>query len=314
MRSFGCAMSGWMRFGGRFALAAILLIALGGDQLVKERSRETATAAQRDLPERDETRVPTSDGDRGTGLSEVADPCAGDPSCYQRRDLEAQESMADAALGMTKATWVQVWVTIIGTVLVLFSLKFSRDAVRLSREAIVSNERAWLKIEEPRIVSPLTWKQEEDGSDQIGSIGIDVCVRNIGKTPALNALVSCLVVRGSLIGGAQAYADVAFRERSKPPPDGWGVTVFPDDHFSERLTVAINKGNVSSRESFSHMLLVVCVTYRLVSGDLRQSGFACPIVSPVEDGSFQRIGPGIGDTPADRLCFWRGVSDDSFVS
>jgi hypothetical protein len=104
-----------------------------------------------------------------------ADPCAGDPACYQRQDLQAQEDMAIAAFWMTVATWVQVGIAVIGTVvalvgtiLLLRSLRYSRmateaatsaaaasvDANTLNRQVFVAEQRAWLALKSVSITRP----------------------------------------------------------------------------------------------------------------------------------------------------------------
>jgi hypothetical protein len=107
-----------------------------------------------------------------------ADPCTGDPACYQRRDLQAQQDMAIAAYWMTMATWVQVGIAVIGTIvaiagtiLLLRSLKYARDATtaaanaataaaeanRLSTATLIVDQRPWVFVEKCEPATNLHW-------------------------------------------------------------------------------------------------------------------------------------------------------------
>jgi hypothetical protein len=131
------------------------------------------------------------------------DPCAGDAACYQRRDLQAQQEMAISAYWMTMATWVQVafavigtGVAIIGTILLLRSLRLSRqateaaadaaeaavDANKLNRQAFINEQRAWLDIDVD-IVSDLEWM------GLTGRITLAITLTNVGNSPEFNVIL-----------------------------------------------------------------------------------------------------------------------------
>jgi hypothetical protein len=128
--------------------------------------------------------TPESQGD--------ADPCAGDAACYQRRDLQAQEDMAKAAFWMTVATWVQVWVAVVGTILLLLALHYSREATKaatntakaaiksnkINRDFMIADQRAWLSVK-TAFASDLRWDEANNGS-----LDIEFEIHNYGKTPA----------------------------------------------------------------------------------------------------------------------------------
>jgi hypothetical protein len=256
--------------------------------------------------------TPESQGD--------ADPCAGDAACYQRRDLQAQQDMADAAFWMTVATWVQVGVAVVGTIVVLIALYYSREAIRaatkgneLTRGNLIAQERAWIKIESIKIVSPLEW----NGTDiaATGNITVEIFIRNIGKTPAFRVWPNIEAMAGLFTESIAAKA----RETKR---FNFGFALFPDDPLTIVQKVTVYKrigihvtadGPIES--PMSHLLLACCVTYDLAfDKERRQTGHAFIYWRPGVHELARSIGPQEGVViPEMELHRMTGFGNDTFA-
>jgi len=102
------------------------------------------------------------------------------PESAEEADLCAQREMAEAARDLYDLTWLQFWVTLAGTGAVLASLKFTRDALAVARDAIRTERemgeaqvRAYLAVEEIGI-----------GFDDLRPV-FKIRLRNAGNSPAM---------------------------------------------------------------------------------------------------------------------------------
>jgi hypothetical protein len=324
---------------GSLALTATLLFSLAQAQPIPapregqtpefRGGSERGPAIERRAPEQSETGgEPTEQGATPEDAQGDTDPCAGDAACYQRRDLQAQEDMAEAAFWMTLATWVQVVVAVVGTIiaiLLLRSLRYSPEANALNRNALIAANRAWIKVTRIRITSPLSWSKNESGLD-IARISIEFSVQNIGESPAFQIWHDVNAYLGFFAPdeGFRRYIIMAAKAIESRPQPGIGSTLFPNDTFDQSYELAVDweeRARTNQRGEAKEippavLMFVGCITYRLMfEKEIRQTGFALPLMDLDETRRARPLGPERGQVPAGNLqMVWGGVSENTFAT
>lgn len=129
--------------------------------------------------------------------TEASQPGEQDSRDLQKRDLIAQEGMNRATQSIEDATWLMLWATIasvffvaIGTFLLVWTLrltreanKAARDAVEVTREIGEAQVRAYVNVE----------RAEVTGLAPNGRLRFYVNFKNTGATPAKNFQIRSMV-------------------------------------------------------------------------------------------------------------------------
>jgi hypothetical protein len=112
----------------------------------------------------------------------------------EKEDLIAQQVMAEAALQMLKLTQWQIYLGIVGAILLLAALIYTARATRaaikaneITRAAFIADQRPWLNVSLV-IDSDLTLYKD------VAILDVSVTIQNIGKSPATD--ISCRPVAG----------------------------------------------------------------------------------------------------------------------
>ena len=108
------------------------------------------------------------------------------PKDREEADLRAQRRMAEAAEDFVTLTDRQIWIGALGLgaiiITIVLSIRATRAAenqVRLSREALIAEQRAWIFVE--LSIGSGGFSHSED----YASADVSLRIENIGKTPAL---------------------------------------------------------------------------------------------------------------------------------
>ena len=152
--------------------------------------------------------------------------------------------MAIAAFRLIMATWVQVgiavigtMVAIVGTIFLLRSLRYSREqtkaatkaaeaaieANKLNQRILIADQRAWLAPKSIQIISSLTWNREQ----REGRISLLFQFRNTGRTPAKGAWIDAIIKINARRLDIDVYRELAAIARNRTLD--FGYTIFPED-------------------------------------------------------------------------------------
>jgi hypothetical protein len=255
------------------------------------------------------------------------------------RDLRAQEEMADWAFWVMALTGATVAVTFAGVLLVGFTLletkrlrgeaeKTTRAAMaavtssdraadatinaanaaieanRLNKSAFITDQRAWISLENIAIGSPMVWENHE------GKIALQFRYRNVGKTPAVQADLRAEIVVDSKRDPYGVFREFKLRMKDKEP--FLGTTLFPNQEHRQlvRMTIEVDQlakffGEVGIdgwKEACPVMpVLVGAIQYRLsFDNDIHTTEFMYVIVKKAERGTLC-MAPLDGNVPADQL-------------
>ncbi|WP_191057851.1 hypothetical protein [Geminicoccus harenae] len=211
--------------------------------------------------------------------------------------------------------WVgvgQLLASIIAAILVLRSLSHSREAVELSRNAFVADNRPWLSVK-IELIGPLRW--EADGL----TLPVRFFIRNLGRTPALRAgiapLFCCMTGTTEPVKRHAEFCD-GFRSGM----GDIGTTIFPEDEYIVDWTVLMtNEDSEQSRSYFKKFYnvdrisispcLMGCVFYTsFQKNEFYQTGFMYDIQSRPRNGTAE-ISRDHGDVPMDYLMLRRHFQD-----
>ncbi len=158
---------------------------------VEQQSRAAYYCSQYQLEERQARRSVNE-----SSIGGAADPSGEQADRdYQQHtawcDLAAQQEMADATLGMEKAAWGTVLLTLVGVVLLSITVVHTgrtldeakatsasaRESVEVARKTLSAMERPWITVD-LEINNPLYCRKHEV------DIPILISVKNIGRSPA----------------------------------------------------------------------------------------------------------------------------------
>lgn len=187
--------------------------------------------------------------------------------CVQRRAAIAGETQAEIA---RLAAWVSYLAFGAGAIAVCAAVwagNSARKTVNTMQETAALENRAWLAIEDVKIADAVL--VDDEGI----SVGIDVKVKNIGRTPAKNVWVDA---RLTVIGGKKQSLPndiMALRRSSAEKYRTRGrITIFPNETYTEEgievEAPAIDIDSVVSTlipPAVPIALIVVGVTYTKLS-------------------------------------------------
>jgi hypothetical protein len=199
------------------------------------------------------------------------------------RDLEVQSQSAywTRVAGVAAAT--SVLVTFIGVLFVKWTLDQTRQATaaaleaaaaageanKLSRAATIAERRAWLSIEDVKLLQPTRF-----GADVV-VLRVSVTTKNFGQTPALSADIRLESYFAKDNPEPYMTARSRFTETLRRNPIELGQMVFPHDDLTQALLWAVEPAkftaSISQRPSgeqrFEAFTLFVGVSYRVIGDD-----------------------------------------------
>jgi hypothetical protein len=177
----------------------------------------------------------------------------------------------------------------------------------LSREALIADQRPWISLAF-NLSTPITWENDSC------NFYFEVVIKNVGKTPALNALIS-------YVGYHMAMTDVldrqfAFSDQVRQHPTNLGTTIFPGDDVRQswNVSIPVEEARAGWRASEYQNLERVfpciygCVQYRSTfHQEPRQTGFIYIVRRP--EGVLLPIEPNQGSIPREDLIMQRWLQD-----
>lgn len=149
-------------------------------------------------------------------------------------DLEAQQDMSAWAYGMLWVSGVGTIIALVGVVFIALTLHTNTAQVRLAREAMVADQRAWIKIDW-EVVSDLVFGEDE------ASVRVKFTQNNTGRSPALGAMIwrehmpitpEHDLIKSTLEEFRRAQI-VAFDAEPS------GIDIFPEEDYSVTYTITI---------------------------------------------------------------------------
>jgi hypothetical protein len=164
------------------------------------------------------------------------------PSKNDCEDLRAQWAMAVSARRLVDLTCYQIWLALVGTVLLggtlLYSARATKaaaDAVGVSERQIEASERPWVS-DDISLTSAL--KFDADG----GRVSVKYVMENTGKTPANNVGVEAKIVPFSTMAIDEIErVTKAIRERAVRKHSLVGHTLFPGKTFTVTTSTPIER-------------------------------------------------------------------------
>lgn len=240
-----------------------------------------------------------------------------------RRDLAAQQSMAESTWQMAVAAWVAVGATLLGILLIWRTLVHTRiaaiaasdmveqakattvaanasvdearKATNVAHEAYLAEQRAWISVELD-IDGPLRWYTDRDGSRH-ASIDASARITNIGKTPALNVHTQMDVVFG-WVEAKQAVQKLARESRHRNIDTS--RMLIPRETYNRPWGLGFAEEKARSHAAGEHIwpVIIGCVTYEIQRDKkLHQTAFAFALF----DGNAGETVKITIDIPPDRL-------------
>jgi hypothetical protein len=273
--------SNWRAYapaGGAVALL-LVIIALGNwaggfDSRPRDSHGDKAVNQQRD---------PTKPASRKHGVEAAKyQPSCDEPKSREEADVCAQRRMADAADRIVVLTWVQIVLGVIGALGLLATLWLTRaalkqasrsaDAAKISADALVSAERAFVKISHN--APGIDFFEDRD-------ITVSVEVRNLGKTPATvtdTLLKPVLVLAGESLPKKPDYA----RDRAMQSSKAFLVA---NEHFKFGDMFMFKPDTPQRlRDSDLWFYLIGYVDYVDVFGTRHRAGYARRYVPDRDEG------------------------------
>ena len=202
----------------------------------------------------------------------------------EKDDLEAQRSMAEAAFDLVVISWWQLGAGTIGIALLMTTLWYTRkstraainaaktakDVVEVARTNAVASRRAWLTLEDVKLMP-----QMEITEEGIGFV-VQATINNLGQTPATNITVRFIShfphSSGDQFKAAEAQFIKALRKSHISLED---AVLFPNDTYVHKLTWGVPKEKFEkdirthpeSGERQIGITIFVGVGYRIVGDD-----------------------------------------------
>tara|TARA_R110002074_G_scaffold45552_2_gene117703 strand:+ start:983 stop:1966 length:984 start_codon:yes stop_codon:yes gene_type:complete len=221
---------------------------------------------------------------------ENSEEAATEATKRDKEDIIAQKVMAAAADRMIYIAWLQYFVGVGSLIGLAFTVYYTqktakagveaakasidmagiaREANQLTRDAMVADKRAWLKLDEISL-QPQTSIQESGAL-----IIVKATIKNIGHTPALNVWFDT-EIHFLREGVSFGEAETAFKARQLAFNAPVGHTMFPTDPVIERRTVRYGPETFAKSirvrndtgERIVQAIMMMAVTYR-VFGDER---------------------------------------------
>lgn len=178
------------------------------------------------------------------------------------------------------------------------------EANKLNREIFVSSERAWL-FPNVSIASPLTYDPVNNGALRID---FHISVRNVGRSPAINAHVQTELVIPAIGKENFLVAPIQVRisERARARrTDFFDQVVFPSGEVVYPIGHIVSREELDRVTSVSQSMiptLVGCVDYQFPFGpDHHQTWFSFYIQRRLPNGRLSGIDRASGDIPSDEL-------------
>jgi hypothetical protein len=280
-------------------LAAFLLAANWGAYAQGPSERETPTQAQQSQPASpasDELRPPpalvepsppVAPAEPIQGKPKIYDPDCAQPKDHDEADLCQQRRMSKAAEQALALTIIQTIVGTVGLLLVLLSLRFTvgatrsaamaanaaQDQVRLTREALIVDQRAFVRVD-------FSIEGDSVFYQQGASIRVAAKITNIGKTTANFVRTNMEMVLIEYGRSEEAVLN-AFCEANKFREPAWSRLLVPNDTYTRDWVVTIE---IDRPDGLINPSVLVCVTYETIFDDgFHQTAF------------FYHLGTGEGD-------------------
>lgn len=256
------------------------------------------------------------------------EPNCANPIDRETADLCAQQEMAWWAQLMTITTAVSVLISAGGVVLLLAtlrqnrsalrigmaSLKRSNQSVRLAERQLIADSRPWVKVEKIVPVGPFRFTQDGEGKVQ-GSLSIDLILKNVGKTPALNVLaytrfrarpfIAASKLRDEFVQTLSTRAEVHI---------ALGQTIFPDDTqrmrhhltlFPPEIAFALKHFQYPGKPAIAPEILV-CIAYDMPStGATHETGLIIHVGKEKSGGEILDVE--LGEIAQDQIVLSRTV-------
>lgn len=256
--------------------------AIGGDQVTDGNSRGVKQQT-------DAAPVPIAQysGPNGPVASEaqtqqqLADP-------YGRRDIIAQETMADASIAMAIAAFLTLVVTTVGTILIWKQISLTREAVTSTNDATkameVSNEIAE-RLGEAQVRCYIWGVECRIGfTEETAVINLDI--KNSGQSPALGVTASAILTvhNGNQIwifdqssaGSVMSSSDIAAGEVKMLPAfiaaDISCIVEGPPADSGIRFAVTV-RSKLNGRDVFGKSVSEECEFIAFIRAGLRESAW-----------------------------------------
>lgn len=306
-----------------FALWSILLWNLATQKAYYRANTEYLASAAAQQPQRSVAEACSSE-DTTAAIVECAEREVVARRDIQRAeyDLAAQQEMADWALGAILVNSLALLAAIVGIFYVRNTLNENRSASaaaiatageakrsnELLRENSVAERRAWLSIESVRALHPTEFA--ENGF----VFSIEVAVKNLGATPAKNAVVSVKTYYGQGSATPFAEAEANFKDSLRKNPLSLGDMLFPNDSFIQKIQWADSRDEIGEEIQIRHsgerkvgaLIVFVGVGYRVVGDSSPHITYQPYATLNVRIGTFVAEGRAI-DMP--RMPFIAGEAD-----
>lgn len=229
-----------------------------------------------------------SEADRAKEREARSDQHEADDLDAQQRAAAAGERSATASERQIIIAWWQLGLAVVGSIALFYTLWLTREmaknaaeANRISRESIVSSQRAWLSIDRVRLRHPT--RISDDGA----VIVIEVIIKNVGQTPATSVWTLFeVIVPGDIYhsetpGIIDKNALMSILEklhlRTHELPPEMGHIIFPMDTGTHIIRVTINKNRIDNISRLFdtgtpifNLTLFVCVGYKIKGSDDRR--------------------------------------------
>lgn len=200
-------------------------------------------------------------------------------------DLKAQQEMAEWAFGMLLVSIAGLAVTTIGVLFVLQSLRLARAAVdraaeanRLSQEAIIVDQRAW-------IVTELILDGDLEITETGMGLGVRAVHKNIGKTPALNVHTHIDMIDAHLSDIKMTMRSFCNEHRVRDIE--YSRVLLPNDSYARPWGPVLDWSAATLERTWIQPVIIGCVTYEVLNDDkLHQTAFVYSLTLRDEEGDF----------------------------
>jgi hypothetical protein len=144
------------------------------------------------------------------------------------------------------------------------------EANRISQQAIVAGQRAWLSVDGVKFIAPT-----KIGEDEY-ILRVEAVVKNVGQTPATSVQVEFESYYAE--GNPETFADATNRviRHARAWPATMGTAIFPDDTLTTRLVWSDPKGKIEKSITTrpdgarkGNLTVFVTVSYLVVGDDKR---------------------------------------------
>jgi hypothetical protein len=202
------------------------------------------------------------------------------------------------ALSGIAAVWISVWAVI----LLRQTLKATHDAVEqaqaaneIARENIVAGRRAWLTIEDVRLINPTQITEEG-----VGWV-IEAKIKNIGPTPATSMWINFHYFYLAEGQEPMQKVEARFKDGLKKYPSELGEIVFPNVTHTQRERTWQNREavekfirtNAATGARQLDTIILVGVSYRVIGDDSRHLTYQAYNLINIPIGYVFPPGPGV---------------------